>query len=130
MRKFTLYSLALGLLIFSGCHRNRAVAGANKVALAFDEPVTLEVTNHNWSDVNVYVVRGTQRTRLVTVIATQEAAVTVPVHALRPNGEIRLLAHRVGDPKSFLSEVIFAKSGSTIAWTLEADLRRSSVAVW
>lgn len=130
MKKSAIVSMLLGFVIVSACHRSKPVGGGTAPPMAFDEPVILEVTNHNWLDVNVYVVHGNQRIRLVTVTATQGASVTVPVHALRPNGEIRLMAHAVGQPESFLSEVIFAKGGSTIAWTLEGDLKRSSVAVW
>ncbi len=130
MKKWLLYTVASGCLLSTACHHNPRQGKDPASEVVFNQPVTLEVANHNWSDVTVYVVYGSQRTRLTTVTATQEAAVTLPAHALRPSGEIRLLAHAVGNPNTFLSEVIVAKSGMTIAWTLETDLHRSSLAVW
>lgn len=118
------------LLGLMGCHRAKPGEPANPAAVQFTEPVILDVTNHNWLDVTVYVVYGSQRTRLLTVTATHGGSAIVPLHALRPSGEIRLMAHAVGDPTPFLSETIFAKSGMTITWTLETDLKRSSLAVW
>lgn len=125
-----LYTIALSCLLSAACHHKPHGSKDSSGEVVFTQPVTLELANHNWSDVTVYVVYGSQRTRLTTVTAAQEAAVTLPAHALRPSGEIRLLAHAVGNPNTFLSEVIVAKSGMTITWTLETDLRRSSLAVW
>lgn len=94
------------------------------------EMVTVEVSNHNWLDVVIYVVHGGHRTRLMTVVAAGAGSAVLPSHTLRSQGQIRLLAHAVGKPETFLSESIVAKSGMTIDWTLETDLRRSSLAVW
>ncbi len=118
------------LLAVTGCHRARTGAPATPAEVEFTQPVKLDVINHNWLDVTVYVVYGSQRTRLLTVTATQGGSAIVPLHALRPTGEIRLLAHAVGDPSPFLSEPIAARSGMTISWTLESDLKKSSVAIW
>jgi hypothetical protein len=115
---------------FVGCTRTKPGDPPTPASVEFTKPVKLDVTNHNWLDVTVYVVHGSQRTRLLTVTATQGASAILPLHALRPSGEIRLLAHAVGDPSPFLSETIIAKSGMTITWTLENDLKRSSLAVW
>lgn len=94
------------------------------------ETITVEVRNHNWLDVVIYVVHGGHRTRLMTVVAAGAGSAVLPSHTLRSQGEIRLLAHAVGKPETFLSESIVAKAGMTIDWTLETDLRRSSMAVW
>ncbi len=125
-----LISALVGFYALLGCARAKPVEPATTASVEFTQPVKLDVTNHNWLDVTVYVVYGSQRTRLLTVTATQGATAIVPLHALRPSGEIRLLAHAVGDPSPFLSEPIVARSGMTITWTLESDLKRSSLAVW
>jgi len=92
--------------------------------------VSIEVENHNWLDVVVYVVHGGQSTRLLTVPAAGSILQTLPQHVLAQQGEMRLMAHAVGNPAKFTSERIYARSGMTISWTLEIDLKRSSVAVW
>lgn len=130
MKSRILLSAFLGFYALLGCAQARPGDSAKPASVEFTQPVKLDVTNHNWLDVTVYVVYGSQRTRLLTVTATQGASAIVPLHALRLGGEIRLLAHAVGDPSRFLSEPIVARSGMTITWTLESDLKRSSLAVW
>lgn len=94
------------------------------------EPVTLEVSNHNWLDMAIYVVNGSQRIRVMTVVSTNVASVVLPRHLLGHGREIRLQADPIGESRRFTSERVFAYPGSTISWTLETDLRRSNVAVW
>ena len=118
--------------VVGGCSTKK-VPVADAPALAVVEParnVSIEVENHNWLDVVVYAVHGGQRTRLLTAPAASSVSATLPPHVLAQQGEMHLLAHAVGNPNKFLSERIFARSGMTISWTLETDLKRSSLAVW
>ncbi len=124
-------ALSLGLVMLAGCARKMAAPTVAPASQEFStDPIKLDVSNHNWLDVVIYVVHGGQRTRLLTVTAAGAATVVIPEHMLQNQGQIRLLAHAVGNPQTFLSETITAKRGMTIDWTLETDLRRSSVAVW
>jgi hypothetical protein len=126
-------ALVVGFATFSACAGNKATPTPTPELSAFggDETVKLDVNNHNWLDVVIYVVHSGQRTRVATVVATGSASVVVPNHALRNSGgQIRLLAHAIGNPQTFLSETIVARPGMTIDWTLESDLKRSSLAVW
>jgi hypothetical protein len=124
-------ALALAIAILAGCAGHKAPPTPEPEAFAGDETVKLDVNNHNWLDVVIYVVHSGQRTRVATVVATGSASVVVPNHALRNSGgQIRLLVHAIGNPKTFMSETIVARPGMTIDWTLESDLRRSSLAVW
>lgn len=131
MRMREMAALGLGFAIFAACARHQALPNPEFSPFAGDETVTLEVINHNWLDVVVYVLHSGQRTRVLTVVATGSASVTVPNHMLRTSGgQIRLLAHAIGNPTTFTSETIVARPGMTIDWTLESDLKRSSLAVW
>ena len=124
-------ALVLGFGILCACAGRQASPKPELSAFAGDETVKLDVNNHNWLDVVIYVVHSGQRTRVVTVVAAGSASVTVPNHALRNSGgQIRLLAHAIGNPVTFTSETIVARPGMTIDWTLESDLKRSSLAVW
>jgi hypothetical protein len=118
------FLLALVAVSASGCSKR-----PGKRTELEAEPVELSVANHNWLDVVVFVVHGGQRTRLMTVTATKTLSMMIPPFALRSD-QIRLLAHAVGNPETFLSEPIIVKRGMRVAWTLESDLNRSSVAVW
>jgi hypothetical protein len=123
-------SLVIVVAIATSCSTHKAALQQDAFAPIADAPVTLSVTNHNWLDVVVYVVSGTERIRLITVTAAGAGEIPVPPRALQHNGEIRLMVHAVGNPTSFMSESIVAKPGSTVEWTIESELRRSSLAVW
>ncbi len=131
MRIRQVAALGLGFAIFAACAGHQALPKPEFSAFGGDETVTLDVNNHNWLDVVVYVVHSGQRTRVLTVVATGTASVVVPNFTLRNSGgQIRLLAHAIGNPTTFMSETIVARPGMTIDWTLESDLKRSSLAVW
>ncbi|HEY0241288.1 MAG TPA: hypothetical protein VGC52_01360 [Gemmatimonadaceae bacterium] len=123
--------LSFSVLIIAGCAKRTSsdLSSLPEVSMSL-EPIELSVENHNWLDVVVFVVHGGQRTRIVTVTAAKNASALIPEFALRHHGQIRLLAHAVGNPEPFLSEVIVVQRGMRIAWTLESDLKRSSVAIW
>jgi hypothetical protein len=124
-------TLGIAVAFLAGCAGHKAPPAPDVVAFSGDDTVKLDVNNHNWLDVVIYVVHSGQRTRVATVVATGSASVVVPNHALRNSGgQIRLLVHAIGNPKTFMSETIVARPGMTIDWTLESDLKRSSLAVW
>jgi len=122
--------LAIGFAATTSCSPHRGSLNQEAFAPMADEPVTLSVTNHNWLDVVIYVLSGSERIRMITVTAAGAGGIVVPPRALQHNGEIRLLVHAVGNPTTFTSETIVAKPGSTVEWTIESELRRSSLAVW
>lgn len=94
------------------------------------QPVVLEVQNHNWADMIIYVVHDGRRTRLNTVTATKNSSLTIPPNIIGQIGNLQLMARRVGAYDRYLSQTVSIRTGSTIVLTLESDLRRSSVAVW
>ena len=131
MTSFRIALLAFAAILVTACAKRTSSEHSSLPDLASHiEPIELSVANHNWLDVVVFVVHGGQRTRLVTVTAAKNASALIPEFALRHHGQIRLLAHAVGNPETFTSEIIVARKGMRIEWTLESDLKRSSVAVW
>ena len=122
-------AVAVGLALgAAGCAARGTIQ--NPTAPPPPEPVTLEVQNHNWADMAIYVVNGSQRFRVMTIVATNAGSVVLPRHLLGQGREIRLQADPVGESRRYTSERVFAYPGSTITWTLETDLRKSNVAVW
>ncbi len=125
--------LALTVALANACAGNPGPGQRSAPAVARPpavSDVSIEIENHNWLDVVVYAVHGGQSTRLLTVPAAGSISRILPQHVLAQHGEMRLMAHAVGNPAKFTSERIFARTGMTISWTLEIDLKRSSVAVW
>jgi len=92
-------------------------------------PVAVEVESHFMGDVVVYLLAGSQRTRLGTVTALQSATFTFPWRRLGTSGSRRLLAYPIAGARSVVSEPLYLQPGQSIKWTLESDLDRSTMVV-
>jgi hypothetical protein len=94
------------------------------------EDVPLEVTNHNWLDVIIFVVHDGQSTRVGTASASSSASFALPARLLGQGREIRLLGHPIGAAGAVITETVVVQPGQYVQWTLESDLRRSAVGVY
>ena len=111
-----------------------------------DNALVLEVDNHNWSDVLIYVLHDGMRTRFIEVTATKSVSEPIPEHLVSSGRTVQLLVHRIGGrddrvnlavgpsfrmpSDDYLSPIVSIRTGSTVSLTLESDLQRSSVGVW
>lgn len=97
------------------------------------EPVSdipLKITNRNWLDIVVYVVHGGQRTRIGTVTSASAHEFLLPARLLGQAHELALIGEAIGSNDVARTETLIIHSGQYIEWTLEIDLRRSSVGVY
>jgi hypothetical protein len=92
--------------------------------------VALEVENHGWSDIVIYLVRGTAADRLGMVGALNTETFVFPYRKLGVGSDVRLRAYTIGGPRAFTSENVLIQPGQWIKWTLESDLTRSFLAVY
>src|SRR5205823_6186330 len=100
---------------------------------AFEAPageIALNVTNHNYLDVVVYVLHDGQQTRVGTVTGSSSAVFFLPVRLLSMGHELQLLGDPIGSPDYARTPTLVIQPGQYIEWTLETDLRRSSVGVF
>ena len=119
------------LLAASGCfifHR-----GQSDPPPAFDVPageIALNVTNHNYLDVVIYVVHDGQQTRVGTVTGSSAALLFVPIRLLGMGHELQLYGRAIGSGAFARTQTLILQPGQYIEWTLETELRRSSVGVF
>jgi hypothetical protein len=92
--------------------------------------VPLEIANHNWLDVIIYVVRDGQPMRIGIASASSSASFTLPARLLSQGREIRLWGHPIGGTGGTLTETVVVQPGQWIEWTLESDLDRSAIGVY
>jgi hypothetical protein len=97
---------------------------------AAGESLVLEIENHNWSDVVVYVAHDGLVTRLTLVTANTNTSLIIPPHLVGSLGVVRLSVRRIGGTDSYASEPISVRTGSTVRLTVESRVATSSVAVW
>jgi hypothetical protein len=93
-------------------------------------PVPVEIESHFMGDVTIYLVRGSLRQRLGMVTALGSAEFTFPWRWLSQSGTSLLMAYPIAGARTQLSEPLIVQPGQWIKWTLEADLTRSSMAVY
>ena len=99
-----------------GCSHSVPVQSYTEPDAVPPTPVVLEVENHNWADVVLYVLH--------------DASIQIPSQLQRQMGIIRIAARRIGGTDSFVSQAISLRGNSAVRFTIESSLNRSSVGVW
>jgi hypothetical protein len=107
----------------------------NKAAAspAFDVPegeIALTVTNHNYLDVVIYVLHDGLQTRVGTVTGSSSALFFLRERLLGMGHELQLYGRAIGSDAFSRTQTLIIQPGQYIEWTLETDLRRSSVGVF
>jgi len=126
LHRGTIFTLALALVAASACLRRH---GPTQEAPPAGE-VALSVTNHHWLDIVIYVIHDGQRTRIGTVTASSAETFILPARLLGQGREIQLVGHPIGGVQVAQTQVLIVQPGQYIEWTLETNLRRSSVGVF
>ncbi|HEX2093174.1 MAG TPA: hypothetical protein VHG28_12265 [Longimicrobiaceae bacterium] len=94
------------------------------------EHATVRVTNNNWSNMTVYVVRGTSRFRLGMVTSMTTAVFRLPMVHLAGASGVRLLADPIGSTQTYLTPVLYVSGGERVDFEIQNHLPISSVSVW
>lgn len=131
VRRTTLASCFIAAAFLSACARRHATT--EEPAPAPTSPadaVVLEVENHNWADVVLYVVHDGVHTRFAQVAAARNVSMKIPPQLQGQMGVIRIAARRIGGTDSFVSQAISLRGNSSVRFTIESSLSRSSVGVW
>jgi hypothetical protein len=133
-RRALVFASVLGVLaVVSGCHK---IPGHGKPVPVVD-PVTgdsiphfieVQVENHNWSDVVVYLLHGGTRLRLGTAGTARSTEFRFPANYAFAN-RVSLLVAPIGSRSQFESERFKVHPGQRVFWTIESGLVRSSLMI-
>ena len=121
--------MLLASLTALGCASHSSKKG-DEPSPGYDVELSLEVENHNWSDVVIYLLRSGQPERLGMVTAHNTGTFVFPYRRLGASGNSRLSAYPIGGGSAFNSENLLVQPGQSIKWTLETELSRSSLVVY
>jgi hypothetical protein len=122
--------LAPTLLWLGGGCAHRRPSAARQPAPSQPAEVVLSVTNHHFLDITIYVEHDGLRTRVGTVTAASRQEFTLPIRLFGMSRQFTLLAEAIGSAEYVRTETLLVQPGQLIEWTLEHDLRRSSVGVF
>jgi hypothetical protein len=125
-------ALAVLLLTAPGCFifNREGKAAASPASNVPEGEIALSVTNHNYLDVVIYVLHDGLQTRVGTVTGSSSAVFFLPARLLGQAREIRLYGDAIGSDAYARTDILVVQRGQYIEWTLETDLRRSSVGVY
>jgi len=118
-------------LATTGCarHKTAAPAVASPPAPEPRLPVALRVTNSNWSDVRIYVVRGTMWLRLGTVTTNSTVDFTIPADFLSGAGSVSIVADPVAGRTSWKTPLPAVSAGDEFELVVENFLQYSHLVV-
>ncbi len=114
--------IALLALLMTGC----ATAEERRAAAA--GPISVEVTNHNYLDANVYAVGSSQTVRLGTVTTNSTQTFEVP-RGLPISGGLRFLVDPIGSSDAYLSDDVLVSPGDVVSLLIQSSLGLSSTSV-
>ena len=127
----TAFALCIAVYsILPACSHSVPVEAAQLAAAVQATPIVLEVENHNWADVVLYVVHDGVHTRFAQVAAAHNLSIEIPERLQGQMGVIQIAARRIGGTDSYLSQSISLRGNSAVRFTIESNLNRSSVGVW
>ena len=122
---------ALAPILAACAGRNHATTGdESNVPQSVSGPVMLQVENHNWSDVVLFIIHDGRTNRFAQIAAAKDGSFEIPSRFLGDQGIIRLGLHRVGGRDDYRTELVSVRTGDTIRLTIEGKLEHSSIGVW
>jgi hypothetical protein len=121
--------MAWGLVVGACARHHTTLAGSAAPAPAIDS-IYLEIENHNWSDVEIFINHDGRVDRVTQVTAAKNLTLLIPTHMRGETRSIRVIARRIGGRDTYTSPLISLSTGTTVRFTIESSLARSSVGVW
>jgi hypothetical protein len=118
-------ALLVAACLFTACHSRPGPVPEGPA-----DGVPLEIANHNWSDVVIYVVRDGFQSRLGVAAAASATSFRLPRRMLGQAGELRLYGRPIGATGSAFTETVIVQPGQWVEWTLEDNLSRSAIGVF
>ncbi len=116
MRSITLRAALALVLLAPACAASHQ--SAEQGSPAPDDPVVLNVANHTWNDVDVFVLASTLRARLATVESLGTTEVVVP-REVWAYGSIQVRVEPIGGGAPYMTDRIEIHAGQKITLTVE-----------
>lgn len=89
----------------------------------------LEVTNHNWQDMHIYVQASGQRWSLGLVTTNSARSFELPRGVFASGRDVVLVADPIGSNVPYHSDPVLLEPGDRVEWRLENRLSQSRLFV-
>jgi hypothetical protein len=121
--------LTAAVLSACGCFLGKPPGNAAAASESSGE-VLLQIVNHHWLDVTIFVIHDGQRTRLGIAGGNAQTRMMLPHRLLGIGRELQLYGDPIGSLERAITEVVVVQPGQYVEWLLESELARSTVAVY
>ena len=118
----------VALMSLTACTSSMERTGSAAGEVAANDAVSVLVTNNNYSDVNVYAVRGGERIRLGTVTGNSSSTLTMD-RAIYGVNDVSLIAIAIGGFGAARSGRLSLSAGDTVEFRIMPVLDQSNVFV-
>ena len=95
-----------------------------------DQTALVRVTNNNWSDVIIYVLKGGTRTRLGRVPSLSTVELRLPRTIVGIGSDFQIAADPVGPEQAFRTGPIHVEHGQWVEFTVQNHLEISYYSIW
>ncbi|CAN5627664.1 MAG: hypothetical protein H0U67_05310 [Gemmatimonadetes bacterium] len=126
LRNSRIASTAALILLLGAC----STKGSQNQPAVSERQTRVEVTNHNWSDMRVYVVRAGNRFRLGTVSTMGTQVFQLPRALSSYTGGLQLVADPIGSREFYMTQPLSVIPGQLVSFKIENHLAISTVSVW
>lgn len=122
---------AFALVVVLGGAGCAASGGPQRVSSVAARPdAVVRVANHNWADMNVYLLRSGQKLRLGTVTAMQTALFRLARTDQHVGQKLQLLVDPIGSTQTYTTHSFTVQPGQEVDFTIQNHLPTSSLAIW
>ncbi len=119
-------TLAAGFALLSAGACATASQGGNAPG---DEPVSVEISNRNWSDIHAYVYGAGQRLSLGLVTTHSTRTFRIPEVAFGGGGGLVFIALPIGSRLGYVSEEVVVRPGDRVVLLINNRLQQSSISI-
>lgn len=126
----TLRTAALAALVVASIGCSMAVGETETESPSLAAGTIVEVTNNNWLDAVVYVVRLGVQQRLGTVNSMTSRRLEVPSPLVRHGADLRFEVHPIGTTQSMITDPIAVAPGQRVRFTIQNHLAVSDFTIW
>ena len=127
-----LWTLLVSVIVaLLSCARNPAPDKDNTGPDLQHAEVTLQVYNHHWLDVDIYIVSASSsEERVGTVQGSSTRVFSLPWRRIGGRSQLRLKADPIGTRAVLYTEHLQIQPGSVINWTIEGGFTGSRVEIY
>jgi hypothetical protein len=129
IRSMALTGLAVAAIGITGCATTPHAQETSMFDAPADRGASVRVSNNNWSDMTVYVVRSGMRVRLGQVPSMSTRELRIPAGVLTSASPMQLMARPLASRSAYVSHNLSIVPGQRVNLSLENNLNLSTFTI-